>query len=163
MPESIVTLIVALAAFAAGLLANRQSQNRFHSSIVSHERMEWVKDMRSLCAELCTICDQYAAWSAIPAEQKTAFLRARNGMLLRLSGQKEYPADQELIGLLGKDSYEEVKAGVPRIRKLCMSMFKAEWDKVKTEAGGSPLKAWAAEKARNMLKARKNGDGAPEN
>ncbi len=155
MSDTVATLITAGLTFVAGLLVNRQSRNQFFSSTVSRERMEWVKDMRALCVELCTICDQYNSWISVPPEQKAAFLRDRNGMLLRLNDRADYPVDQELIGLLDKNSFEEVKAGAPDIRRICMSIFKTEWDKVKIEAGNSPFKVRRIEKLQSMMNARK--------
>lgn len=139
MTEVIVALITAVFAFLAGLVVNFQGKAQFFSSIVSKERMAWIKDIRKLSEELFSICEQYDV-DNISREQYSLFLKARNGILARLGPAGYYVTDDELIKLLIEPDFRKVKDSVPRIRELLTLITKNEWDKVKIEAGNNPWK-----------------------
>ena len=90
MKEIIAAAISSAVAFMLGLLVNWQGGRQFFSSTVSRERMVWIKDIRALCAELCTICEQYDNAASLPEKQRAAFLKARNGILIRLDPKEWY-------------------------------------------------------------------------
>lgn len=81
----IPTLITGIISIILGLKVNQQGRHQFFSTTVSRERMEWIKEMRALSIELCTLCERYENEEALPPDQLTAFLKARNGMLLHLN------------------------------------------------------------------------------
>ena len=151
MTEVIAAVIAGLFAFIAGLLVNIQSKSQFFSTTVSAERMVWIKDIRELCADLCSVCEQYDAGN-LPPEQYAVFLKARNGILIRLDPTGWYTTDDELISLLQEPDFGKVKANLPRIREILMTINKNEWDKVKIEAGNSSWKVRRIEKIQNHLK-----------
>lgn len=158
MSEVIAAVIAGAFAFVAGLLVNVQGNAQFFSTTVSGERMVWIKDIRELCAELCAVCEQYDA-ANLPAEQYAAFLKARNGILIRLDPVGWYETDDELIALLKDPDFGKVKANLPRVREILMTIIKTEWDKVKIEAGNSPWKVRRVEALQNRLKSGKfHGD-----
>ena len=146
MSEIIAAAIAALAAFAAGLLVNLQGTFQFFSSVVSAERMIWIKDMRVLCADLFSVCEQYDAEN-LPPEQYAAFLKARNGILIRMDPPGWYSTDDELLLLLSDPDFAKVKANLSRIRLIMMEIIKGEWDKVKIEAGNN---RWKVKKIREL-------------
>ena len=139
MVEIISTSITALIAFIAGLMVNIQGRFQFFSTTVSQERMIWIKDIRSLCTELCSICEMYDV-DTLPDTEKMNFLKARNGILIRLDPKGWYITDDELIDLLKEPDFSTVKQNVPRIREILRRIEKGEWDKVKIEAGNSASK-----------------------
>ena len=158
MSEVIAAVIAGAFAFVAGLLVNLQGNSQFFSTTVSAERMVWIKDIRELCAELCAVCEQYDA-ASLPAEQYAAFLKARNGILIRLDPVGWYETDDELIALLKDPDFGKIKANLPRVREILMTIIKTEWDKVKIEAGNSPWKVRRVEALQNRLKSGKfHGD-----
>ena len=158
MTEVIAAAIAGAFAFIAGLLVNVQGNAQFFSTTVSAERMVWIKDIRELCAELCAVCEQYDA-DSLPAEQYAVFLKARNGILIRLDPAGWYATDDELIALLQEPDFGKVKANLPRVREILMTIIKTEWDKVKIEAGNSPWKVKRIEGLQNRLKSgRFHGD-----
>ena len=136
MSEIIAAAITAAVAFFAGLLVNWQGRFQFFASTVSRERMVWIKDIRALCADLCSVCEQYEP-DTLPPEQYAVFLKARNGILIRLDPKGWYTTDDELIDLLKAPDFAKVKQNLPRIREILMTINKTEWDKVKIEAGNS--------------------------
>ena len=73
--------------------------------------------VRELCAELCAVCEQYDA-DNLPAEQYAAFLKARNGILIRLDPAGWYATDDELIALL-----QDPDSG--KSRKICPASGKS--------------------------------------
>lgn len=150
MGEVIAAAITASIAFLAGLLVNWQGRSQFFASTVSTERMIWIKDIRALCAELCSVCEQYEP-GALPPEQYAVFLKARNGILIRLDPKGWYKTDDELIALLKKPDFAKVKQNLPRIREILMTINKAEWDKVKIEAGNSRRKVRKIEEIQKRL------------
>ena len=111
--------------------------------------MVWIKDIRALCAELCTICEQYDNAASLPEKQRAAFLKARNGILIRLDPKEWYETDAEVIALLWEPDFEKVKRNLPRIREILMAVNKTEWDKVKIEAGNS---RWKVRKIKKLQK-----------
>ena len=160
MSEVIAAAIAGAFAFVAGLLVNSQGKSQFFSTTVSGERMVWIKDIRELCAQLCAVCEQYDA-DSLPAEQYAVFLKARNGILIRLDPVGWYTTDDELIELLKEPDFGKVKANLPRVREILMTIIKTEWDKVKIEAGNSPWKVKRIEEVQNRLKSRNfHGDSA---
>ena len=151
MGEVIVALVTAVFAFFAGLLVNAQGRTQFFSSTVSKERMAWIYDIRGLCAELFSVCEQYDPEN-LPAEALAAFLKARNGILIRLDPLGWYITDDELIQLLSEPDFVKVREHLPRIRLLITTILKNEWDKVKIEAGNSLWKVKRIEKLQERLK-----------
>ena len=144
MTEAVSAVIVAaISAFVAAVVAlavNIQGHEQFFSTTVSTERMNWIRDMRGLCAELFSICEQYDSGS-LPPEQYAAFLRARNGILIRVDPAGWYPqTDDKIIALLSDPDYTKVRDNIPEIRETVRRIFKSEWDKVKIEAGNSRQK-----------------------
>ena len=154
MNEIIAAVITAFVAFLVGLLVNVQGRSQFFSTTVSGERMVWIKDIRGLCAELFTICERYDA-ANIPEEEYAAFLKARNGILIRLDPKGWYHTDDELIELLKDPDFGKVKANLPRIREILMTILKTEWDKVKIEAGNSYWKVRKIEKMQKQISVQK--------
>ena len=146
MAEIIAAAIAALAAFVAGLLVNVQDKARFFSTTVSGERMVWIKDMRVLCADLFSVCEQYDAES-LPPEGYAQFLKARNGILIRMDPPGWYATDDELLSLLSDPDFAKVKANLPRIRLIMTEIIKGEWDKVKIEAGNN---RWKVKKIKEL-------------
>ena len=146
MTNIIPTIITAVITFIAGLLVNKQGRNQFFSTVVSKERMEWIKEMRVLCTDLCTICETYEHESELPSNERATFLKAKNGMILHLNNtekkdqQDQFPIDKQLYDMLKDKSFEEIRENVPSIRDKATIIFKTEWDKVKIEAGNSPAK-----------------------
>ncbi|MBP5269660.1 MAG: hypothetical protein ILO42_01730, partial [Clostridia bacterium] len=51
--DILVAVISAVIALIVSWLANRQSRSQFFSTTISRARMEWIKEMRALCADLC--------------------------------------------------------------------------------------------------------------
>ena len=49
--------------------------------------------------------------------------------------------DNRLNELLLDPDYAKIRANLPEIREICVTVFKSEWDKVKIEAGNSRRKA----------------------
>ena len=144
-------IIAAAIAFLAGLLVNIQGKEQFFSTTVSAERLVWIKDIRKLCATLCSVCEQYDAEN-LPSEQYAVFLKARNGILIRLDPSGWYTTDDELITLLQEPDFGKVKTNLSRIREILMTINKNEWDKVKIEAGNSKWKVKRIEKIQNRLR-----------
>ena len=104
------------------------------------------------------MCEQYDA-DSLPAEQRAAFLKARNGILIRLDPVGWYATDDELIARLKDPDFGKVKENLPRVREILMTIIKTEWDKVKIEAGNSPWKVKRIEELQNRLKSgRFHGD-----
>ena len=64
--------ISALIAAAVALVVNFQGNAHFFSTTVSAERMVWIKDMRSLCTDLCSICEQYDSGNPPPPVRLSA-------------------------------------------------------------------------------------------
>ena len=155
------TVIAALITFIAGLLVNWQGSKQFFSTIVSKERMDWIKEMRKLCTELCTICELHDNESELSNEEKTAFLKAKNGMILHLNNtekenhENQYPIDQKLYELLVNKDFSEIKEKISEIRDNAAIIFKTEWDKVKIEAGNNRLKVKKIQKLQESLKKHK--------
>ena len=135
----IAAAISAVVSAAVALTVNLQSHEQFFSTTVSAERMNWIKEMRGLCAELFSICEQYEP-GKLPPEQFAAFLRARNGILVRLFPKGWCLADTRLNELLSDPDYAKIRANLPEIRETCVTVFKSEWDKVKIEAGNNRRK-----------------------
>ena len=154
MSEIIAAVITASVAFLAGLLVNVQGRSQFFSTTVSGERMMWIKDIRNLYAELSAVCERYDA-TDLPEEQYAVFLKARNGILIRLDPKGWYSTDDELIELLKDPDFGKVKANLPRIREILMTILKTEWDKVKIEAGNSYWKVRKIEKMQKTIKVKK--------
>ena len=154
MSEVIAALVAGAFAFVAGLLVNIQGSAQFFSTTVSGERMVWIKDMRRLCADLFTVCEQYDA-DTLTAEDRTAFLQARNGILIRLDPPGWYTTDDELLSLLSEPDFSRVRENLPRIRLLITTIIKSEWDKVKIEAGSSRWKVRQIEKLQEQIKSEK--------
>ena len=152
MTDIIVAFITAAFAFVAGFLVNIQGKAQFFSTIVSKERMVWIKDIRRLSEELFSICEQYDG-DNIPQEQYALFFKARNGILARLDPAGWYVTDDELIELLIEPDFVRIKASVPRIREILMTLTKNEWDKVKIEAGNNPWKVRKVKKIQDGLRA----------
>ena len=150
MEEIIAAAITAVVAFVAGLLVNWQGRYQFFTSTVSKERMVWIKDIRGLCTDLCSVCEQYDP-DALPPEQYAVFLKARNGILIRLDPKGWYTTDDELIDLLKAPDFAKVKQNLPRIREILMTINKTEWDKVKIEAGNSRRKVKQIEEIQKRL------------
>ena len=161
MKEIISAVIAGLFAFLAGLLVNRQGKSQFFSTTVSKERMAWIREIRQLCTELCSISEAYEP-DALPPEQRAAFLRARNAILIRLSPKGWYSADDALLELLANPDFGAVKAKVPQIREILTAILKSEWDKIKIEAGNSPWKVWRVRKIQEHLDAKKFHGSASE-
>lgn len=153
-------VIAGLFAFIVGLIVNIQGKSQFFSTTVSAERMVWIKDIRDLCAALCSICEQYDA-ETLPPEQYAAFLKARNGILIRLSPTGWYATDDELLELLKEPDFEKVKANLPRVREILMTVLKTEWDKVKIEAGNSRWKVRKIKKKQAQLEKQKHHENPP--
>ena len=158
MADIIAAIIAAVTAFIAGLLVNIQGKSQFFSTTVSGERMVWIKDMRVLCADLFSICEQYDVEN-LPAKEYAQFLKARNGILIRLDPIGWYSIDDELFQLLSQPDFARVKANLPRVRFLIMTIIKTEWDKVKIEAGNS---SWKVHRI-NTLQRRLNQEHKKEN
>lgn len=143
MAAIIAAIITGLITFIIGLLVNRQGRTQFFSSIVSKERMVWIKEMRDLCTELCTICDLNKSEENLSDEELVTFYNAKNGMLLHLNSiqrkeqAEEFPVDKELFELLNNKSFSQIQGSISDIREKATLIFKTEWDKVKIEAGNS--------------------------
>ena len=151
MDEIIAATIAASLAFVAGLIVNSEGRFQFFSTIVSAERMAWIKEIRNLAADLCTLCEQYNPEN-LSDEHYAEFLKARNGILVRLDPKGWYTTDDELIELLDSTDFGKVKANLPRIREIIMTINKSEWDKVKIEAGNSAWKVWRIKSLQRKLK-----------
>ena len=153
MTEVYAAIIAGGFAFIAGLLVNAQGKAQFFSSTVSAERMAWIKDMRELCAELFSVCERYDAGD-LPPEGRAAFLKARNGILIRLDPPGWYTTDDELLSLLAEPDFGKVRANLPRVRLILTTIIKNEWDKVKIEAGNS---RWKVKKIEAMQERLRSG------
>lgn len=159
--SAIPTIIVAILTFIAGQLVNRQGRNQFFSTVVSKERMEWIKEMRKACVDLCTICEMHANESDLSSEEKKTFYETKNSMMLHLNNTKEperkqeYPIDYALYNLLNGKSYKAIHDNINDIREKATEIFKVEWDKVKIEAGNSRSKAKKIRKLQNSLSGKK--------
>ena len=136
MDKNAVTIIAALIAFVSSLLVYLQGRKQFYSTTVSKERLAWIDDIRRLCTELCTVCEQYDVDEITP-EAHVAFLSARNGILIRLNPMnEEYPTDKRLIELLEEPDFQKVKNNIQEVRIILMAINQSEWIKVKTEHWG---------------------------
>jgi hypothetical protein len=159
----IVAVISALFAFASPLITTlltyRQDKNQLFANMVSKERMEWIREMRKRCAELCVLCEQCENEAAMSEKQKETYLQAKYDLLLHLNHPDQpeqkikYPLDAKMVEILTKPSYQELRAAMPDLRRYCMYIFKSEWDKIKVEAGDSKKKKQEVEK----IQARMNG------
>ena len=152
MNEVITALISAISAFLVTLFMNLQGRNQFFSNIVSRERMLWIKDMRELCTTLCSVCEQYDE-APILSEQYTTFLKARNGILIRLDPKGTFASDDDLIEWLEDKDFKKVKENIPKIRKTLIKINKLEWDVVKQEAGNN---RWIKRKIEKMRQNEKS-------
>ena len=158
MTEVIAAVVTGAFAFVAGLLVNVQGNAHFFSSTVSHERMVWIHEIRQLGTKLFSVCEQYEP-GQLPPEAETVFLKARNGILIRLDPPGWYVTDDELITLLSEQDFASVREHLPRIRLLLTSILKTEWDKVKIEAGNSRWKVKRIDKLQERLRSEKyHGD-----
>lgn len=139
-PEIISAIISASVAFIVGLIVSFQNKKQMFSSIVSRERMIWVREVREKAEVLFAICEQYESFAELPPEKKEAFLRAKNALILRLSPKGYHVLDDEIVNLVVDKSYEEIRSAAPKIRERLVLIAKTEWDKVKVEAGSSKKK-----------------------
>ena len=152
MTEVTVAVISVLVSLLVSIIVNFQDAVKFFSTIVSKERLIWIKDMRELLAELLTICEQYDRVEDMDGRQYASFLKARNGILIRLNpNDKKYPYDQTLLDLLSEPDFLKIKKEAPRIRRLITAILKNEWDKVKVEAGNSRRKVKRVEAIQKQL------------
>ena len=179
-PQITAAVIAGVVSVLIALLTNRREKRQLFSNIVSRERMEWVRKVRQLCAELCAICALYDADAILGEPEKLlAFHKARSGLLLHLSPWNYYTTDNEMITLLtpldpepdaqntaetaalpydqndrekAKRDFQLVKANCPQIRKLLTKICKMEWDKVKIESGSSKSKQRKIDRLQESLK-----------
>ena len=158
MKEIIAAAIGAIVSLALSAVMTLKENARFFSNTVSGERMNWIKDIRKLAAELFTVCEQYDP-NTLPEEQCTVFLNARNGILIRLNPDGSgYSLDSRLHQLLDDPDFATVKGNLPEIRSLLGKILKSEWDKVKVEAGNSRSKVRQIEKIQAQIEMEKNGN-----
>lgn len=140
MTEIISAIISASVAFIVGLIVSYQNKRQVFSSVVSRGRMDWVRDIRELSAELFTILEQYPSKAELPQEKYEKFLKAKNSIILRLSPQGFHQLDDEILQVLQYGSYDEISANMTLIRDRIVLIGKTEWEKVKVEAGSSQSK-----------------------
>lgn len=161
MSEGFFTLIAAIvSAMVSALIALNvytQGELHFFSTAISSERMSWIKEIRALSTELFSICEQYDT-AELPQEQLAAFLRARNGILIRLDPIGWYRADDRLIALLSSPDFIEVRGHVPEIRDILRRILKSEWDKVKIEAGNSKWKVRKIDALQRKMEIEQTGE-----
>ena len=157
MKEIVAAAIGAIVSLALTAVMILKENARFFSNTVSTERMNWIKDIRKLAAELFSVCEQYEA-DTLPEEQRSAFLNARNGILIRLNPDGSgYSLDSQLHRLLSEPDFAAIKTNLAEIRFLLGTILKNEWDKVKIEAGNSRRKVRQIEKLQNQIEAEKYG------
>ena len=157
MKEIIAAAIGAIVSLALSAVMTLKENARFFSNTVSGERMNWIKDIRQFAAELFTVCEQYEP-DSLPDEQRTVFLNARNGILIRLNPDGSgYNLDSAVHKLLSEPDFAAVKKNLPEIRLLLGTILKSEWDKVKIEAGNSRWKVKKIEKQQEKIEKEKFG------
>lgn len=155
MDEIIAAGIAAGVSLVLSYLVTLKENSRFFSNTVSHERLAWIKEIRDLTVTLFSICERYEA-DELPEEQFSEFLKARNGILIRLNpSYSDYSLDRELHSLLSEPDFTTIKENVPRVRNIIGTILKSEWDKVKIEAGNSPSKIRRIQKLQNQIEKRK--------
>lgn len=152
MTDIYAAAISAAVALIVGLLVNFQGRKQLFSNTVSKERMVWIKEVRALCVDLCVLCEQY---DRLTPDQETAFLKAREGILLHLDPKGHYITDDALIELLQDKSFEDVKKNIGKVRETLRRVFKSEWDKVKIEAGNRLWRVWRINWMQKHLKTKK--------
>lgn len=151
MNEIVAAAIGAAVSLLVSAIVNFRERSHFFSDTVSAERMKWVKDMRKLGAAMLSICEQYEP-DDLSTEQYAAFLNARNGILIRLNPiDTNYPHDQALQRMLDSPDFATIKANVPQIRYHLGTILKAEWEKVKVEAGNNLWKLRQIDAARKKI------------
>lgn len=139
MAEVWAAIISVAVSLFVSIIVGIQNKSEFFSKTVSQERLDWMHEMRQYLAELLTMLEEISAGRQPDAEENRRFLRLRNDILVRLNGAyADYESkDQYLAELLAEPDFAALQKRTEEIRSAGSRILKAEWDKVKSEAGNS--------------------------
>lgn len=137
---AIISLSVSTAvSVGLNLIGYSQNFQKHYSTVISKERMAWVKETRKLAAEFLAFCETN---TYLDEKKEQEFNKLKNELLLNLNSDgKKYKNDAIIRNSLMKSSFSKIKKDLPEIRAAFINIFKDEWDKSKLEAGRSLCQA----------------------